>query len=79
MSRSPLHDADWTPALRPDVQEPDPRVEQASAILCGVLLILACVGWYLFYVRPHDEVMFSMIECVGDRAPTPEVVHACGG
>jgi hypothetical protein len=60
----------------PDSLREDP-VEMWSRRIVIASIILACAGWYVFVVRPNDAKTFAVLACVGDRAPTHQVIDEC--
>ena len=42
-----------------------------------LFVLTFAVSWYVFIVRPSDAKMVRVMECVGERAPTPQLLDAC--
>ena len=52
-------------------------VEMWSRRIVIASILLACAGWYVFVIRPNDAKTFAVMTCVGDRAPTHQVIDEC--
>ena len=45
-------------------------------MIAVILMITLATLWYFFWIKPHDEMLYWMMECAGDDN-SQEVWKAC--